>query len=783
MPLPLLDGVLVAEVGTSISARFAGRLLADLGAEVIAIEGAIRAPERGQRQQRMDDYLMANKRRAVLDLNEPGVLHRIRERADIVLYDRSMADDADLLSERPESPSVVAVITPFGLHGPHTALHEDELLFFALSGMASVTPATSDDPARERPMQPYGHQAACLGGVVAAVASLQAWLGAEQTGRGAVLDVPIMDALGSALMGEIFTHVESAGPEALRPTGRRTGSLLGMLPCRDGYLYTPGGGGWDVWAEILDRPAWIQPPYDSAEYRLEHWEEVEQEIQQTLSTWTAEELYRAAQARGIAAFPANSIARVVQQPHLQARGVFETILPATGSGRELKAPRTPIRVQDGRGPERTPDVLRPQDADTAYARERLLHAAARPATPVSADAPPLPLEGVRVADFSWVIAGPQSTKWMAALGAEVIKVESRRRPDPTRRSSPWIDGNPESLEGSPHYLMLNSSKRDCTINLATPEGRDLARRLVLSSDIVIENYSTGAVEAMGLDFAELVKEKPDLIMVSSSGMGRTGPDARMRAYGTPIHAYSGHTYLASWPGTPPRGQGVSWTDPVTGEVAVLAMLAGLTYVRRTGRELHFDLSMVEITIGLMFEAYVEQLAGHEPIPVGNRSANCAPHNTYRCKDGWVAITAHNDQEWRSLATLIGARQLADLSLPKRAAQVEEIDAAIDQWSAARSRDEAIQALDGAQVCAVSVTELHEVVHLRHFRERDLLLSLEKNGVGKYIAYKLPWQSRPRVEPRYLPAPNMGQDNEYVFRNILGLSEHEFERLVAIGVIR
>lgn len=397
----------------------------------------------------------------------------------------------------------------------------------------------------------------------------------------------------------------------------------------------------------------------------------------------------------------------------------------------------------------------------------------------------LPLQGIRVADFSWVLAGPHCTKWLAALGAEVVKVESHYRPDRFRAVPPFINDT-ESLDSSVAWNMLNYSKRDCTINLGTAEGRRLARRLVDASDVVIENFSTGVAERLGLDYAALAAGHPALVMVSSSGLGRTGPDTGMRAFGKSIHGFTGHTWLTGWPGTPPRGIGGTWTDPVTGVTAALAILAGVAHARRTGRGLHFDLSMAEATIALMAEPFLAYLAtGAAPQPSGNVVPDAAPHDTYRCADGgWAALAVHDEEEWQALCRVVAMPPAcaALRGVEARLAQREAITAAIDRWCGGVSRDEAVRWLREAGVCCAPVRRFDELVSDEHFRTRELMTELVAEGIGPYHIVKLPWLQSPAPPMRYAPSPKLGQDNDYVFKTILGLSAAEASALTAANVL-
>lgn len=783
MPIPLLEGVTIVEIARSVAARYAGRVLADLGAEVITISPEDDDHEdRDAREQRLSAYLAANKRRAMLDLSDTS-LDRICEQADIVIYDRSLENDGPLLDPVAlvAKQCVVTIVTPFGMESPYTSLHGDELLFFGLSGIASITPEGAEDRSYERPMHPFGHQAAFVGGVSAAAASLQAWITTRETGRGSLLDVAVVDAVAATPIISQATVFGGHVPPNEDGLPRPRSMLFGAFRCADGYLYMMGRN-WDGLAEALERPEWLEGAFSDPEYRLTHMDEIHAVVEDRLGQMACDDAVRRCQAVGVVAFPINSIRQVTEDPQISARGVFQPIVGADGSrGNDFVAPRTPIRIYEGRGPERTVDVLRQPGADTSYARERLLGRVPTTARATTSESH-LPLEGVRVADFSWVLAGPQCTKWLGALGAEIVKVESRHRPDSYRMNAPFLDENPESLEGSVSWNMLNYSKKSFTINLGTSEGRGLAQRLVAVSEVAIENYSTGVAERVGLDYQALLKDNPSLVMVSSSGVGRTGPDSGRRAYGKAIHAFSGHTHLTAWPGTPPRGLGGTWTDPTTGMITVLAILAGLIYSRRTGESVHFDLSMAECTISLMADAFLDYFDGSEPAPVGNRDTHDAPHNSFLCADGWIGIACHTETEWQALAALLRQTELARWDRETRLARVEEIDSAIDAWCEQRPLKEALAALHAIGVCAVPVLTFSGVLSDGHFRDRGMITKLSKEGIGTYSAFKIPWISVPEVELNYSVAPHLGEHNGYVRKEILGLSEDDIDALLAVDAL-
>ncbi len=398
---------------------------------------------------------------------------------------------------------------------------------------------------------------------------------------------------------------------------------------------------------------------------------------------------------------------------------------------------------------------------------------------------PLPLAGVRIADFSWVLAGPHCTKWLGALGAEVIKVESHHRPDRFRAVAPFIAGT-ESVDSSVAFNMLNYSKRDCTINMGTAAGQKLAQQLVATSDVIIENFSAGVAERLGLSYAELAAANPKLVMISCSGVGRTGPDRGMRAFGKSIHAFAGHTYLTGWPGHPPRGIGGTWTDPVTGVTAALGILAGIAQARRTGRGLHMELSMAEATMALMAEPFLDYLAtGREPEARGNAVPDCAPHNNFHCRDGgWIAIAAHDAAEWAALCAVVDAPPALTAldTVASRLERLAEIDAMLDAWCAGQTRSAAFHTLRSAGVCAAPVLRFDELLTDEHFVARELMQELHNEGIGGYNIVKLPWRTMPPVSELYTPAPKLGQDNDYVFREVLQLSGEQIAGLTAQNVL-
>jgi crotonobetainyl-CoA:carnitine CoA-transferase CaiB-like acyl-CoA transferase len=382
--LKLLPDLRVVEIGDSIAVAYAGRLLADLGAEVMALE-----PPAGNRLRtdprlapHLAGFLNANKLSATIDfaaVPDETLARSICRGADVILYDGSVAYlNQRLLAEGlyQQSDVVLTLVSPWGLSSPHAGLCNDELLFFALSGIASVTPEEPEDPLVERPMQLYGHQAQFAGGLTAAVAALQGWFAARKSGRSQLLDVPVLDALISMpIVSQAATFAGHPLPQG--PSLRPQTVPRGFLRCREGYVYTQGGDdNWSGWAQLLERPDWDAPPFSEPSYREQHWPVIGAAIQRWLDERANDAVYLALQQKGITAFPVNAIPQVVAHRQVEARAIFGAIRQQDGA--EFLAPRTPFRVQTPEmAPE--PDIVHRLGAD----RERVCAALGLEATSAS----------------------------------------------------------------------------------------------------------------------------------------------------------------------------------------------------------------------------------------------------------------------------------------------------------------------------------------------------------------------------------------------------------------
>jgi benzylsuccinate CoA-transferase BbsF subunit len=384
------------------------------------------------------------------------------------------------------------------------------------------------------------------------------------------------------------------------------------------------------------------------------------------------------------------------------------------------------------------------------------------------------LHNIRILDFTWVLAGPYATRLLADFGAEVIKVQ------------PLLSSEADDAFSRGYYDTWNRNKLGITLNLNKPEGVALAKRLAGICDAVVENFAPRVMANRGLDYDNLKKVKPDIIMLSMSVMGQTGHQRDYTGYGPTVQALSGMTYLTSFPGKPPVGPGFSYADHIAGLYASIALLGALEYRRRTGEGQYIDISEVEAMTGLLGGAILDYTArGKEPEPAGNSSPLAAPHNVYPCRgeNRWCAIAVFNDEEWRGLRRALGNPSWAEdagfATLAGRCENRDELDRQIATWTQERTAEEVMSRLQENGVAAGIVQDAADLARDPQLKERGFFVN--KPEIGKFIDATPIRLSRSPAEYKRA-APSQGQDNDYVYGKLLGMSEKEMADLRENGVI-
>lgn len=401
----------------------------------------------------------------------------------------------------------------------------------------------------------------------------------------------------------------------------------------------------------------------------------------------------------------------------------------------------------------------------------------------------LPLEGIRVADFTWVWAGPFCTLQLAHLGAEVIRVETESRTCVTRLLPPWANGE-FGANRSGYFNQYNQGKLSLGLDLKQEGAVAIAKELVSKSDIVCENFAAGVMDRLGLGYEVLRRIKPDLIMIALSGYGATGPEREFVSYGPAQVPLSGMSSLTGYAGWPPMHVGISYGDPNGGLHGAFAVLAALLHRARTGEGQYIDLSQQETTIAVLAEGVLEQsISGRQPERDGNRDPWMAPHGAFRCagEDRWVSLAVRSDEEWRRLADILGRPELgADpryATLEGRKANEDDVEAAVSAWTSTRAPEDVTRVLQAAGIPAFPSMTNRDLATDPHLLGRDLFVNLEHPEVGVRQHIGIPWKLHGSPVQVRRPAPCLGEHTDYVLRQILGRSQQETDQLRAAGILR
>lgn len=400
----------------------------------------------------------------------------------------------------------------------------------------------------------------------------------------------------------------------------------------------------------------------------------------------------------------------------------------------------------------------------------------------------MPLEGLRVIDFGWVWAGPITGQLLGDMGAEVVKVESRKRPDFLRLFPPFAEGKPDP-DGALFFHSLNRNKLSVTLDLTQPKAAELVKRLVKISDVVIENFSPKALRNLGLDYPTLSQVKPDLIMASLSAGGQTGPLKDIMTYGPSLGALAGLDSLIGYPGERVLGWPMAYTDPASGTLAVFAILAALYYRKKTRKGQYIDLAQWEATTALLPEFILDYtLNGRVAGTQGNRHPHMAPHGCFRCKgqDAWVSIAIQTEEEWGDFCKALGNPPWSQgerfFSRKSRLQYREELNGKIEDWTIRRTPEEVVKLLQEAGIAAFPSYGIGDILKDPHFEARGVKVVVDHPKMEGEILYGLPWKFSRTPGGIRRRAPLLGEHNKYVFCELLGMGEDEVSRLVEEKVL-
>lgn len=396
-------------------------------------------------------------------------------------------------------------------------------------------------------------------------------------------------------------------------------------------------------------------------------------------------------------------------------------------------------------------------------------------------------EGIKVVDFGWVGTIPFAVKYLADHGAEVIRIESSIRVDTIRVTPPYKDNIP-GVNRSAFFANYNNNKYGITLNLNHPRGVEVAKRIVAWADIVAEGYLPGAMARRGLGYENLRAIKPDIIMLSSCNQGQTGPFASMPGFGTQLSALAGLTYITGWADEEPAVVYAGPSDVIAARAGAIALIAALDYRRRTGKGQYIDMSQLEASVHLLAPLILDfTINGRIANRMGNRCSYAVPHGVYPCKgrDRWCAIAIFTDEEWQAFCQTAGNQTWTKdprfSTILRRVENEEELDRRVAGWTSSFTAEELMVMLQSAGVAAGIVETCEDFHNDPQIRHRHHLWELKHPEIGRHT-YEGPGftLSKTPCELR-MPAPCLGQHNEYVCTKLLGMSDEEFIELLQEGV--
>ena len=824
--------------------NWCGKVLADFGADVIKVEPPggsltrelgpfVRGRSGAERSLYWSAYCV-NKRSVVIDLAEPAGIDRFRrlaDGADILIesfrpgYMRDLGLGYEDLSAT--NPGLVYTsVTPFGQTGPYSQYLAPDMVAWSMGGMQYIC-GDSDRP----PVRVSAPQSELHAGGQAAFGTLAAYWHRQKTGQGQHVDVSMQTSVMWTLMHATpFPPLHGINLErqgAFRSTGTR--EFRQVFPCGDGDVtilpnprtmaplteWMAEEGTAPGWLLEIDWDGWRAPDPEEEAGRAEQFQEFQRLVLEFAASKTKDELYLRAVRDGMFIAPCNSAGDIARSVQLEARDFWTKVdYPAHGRslthlGPFIKMSESPILVRrpapevGEHNEEVFTGVEEPyQESSGMLSPSPVRQAQGRPqSSPIKGEEEcfgEMPFDGLRVLDFTWVGVGPITTKHLADFGADVIRIESVSRPDVLRNAAPFKDGV-AGINRSQFPASYNTSKRGLGLNLASQEGLDLVRELILEwkPDVIAESFTPRVMRGWGLSYADVKETLPEVIYFSTCQQGQTGPHASYAGFGQLAASLAGFYYVTGWPDKDPAGPYGAYSDFINPPNAAAAIVAALEYRRRTGKGQHLDLSQYECATHYLAPYIMDHLTNGGTLERrGNEDDRHAPHNAYRCADAervytgvgpsWIAIAVSSDEQWRSLCEMMGRSDWMEdarfATLDGRRRHARSIDDEIGSWTRDKN---ARQLMDGLQKAGVpagvvqSQADLWEDPQIAH---RGFFQWLDHTECGP-----MPYDglvSHLSRTPGALRRPQalVGEHNSEILREILGFDDDAIAALIAAGVL-
>ena len=788
-PTLALEGIRVLELANH-RAHYCGKLLADLGAEVVKVEPPEGDPTRHQGPFKDDVpdpegslsfiYYNTNKLGITLDLARPEgreAFLGLAAAADVVL---ASCRPAQLGAwglgyeelRRLKPTLVLASLSGFGQTGRNRDLLAPEIVCTAMGGTMFIS-GHPDKPPLTPPLE-LGHQ---LASVHLALGVLAALYERRSTGRGQHVEVSVQEVL--AWHRHLIVNYSSNQIIGARATSGGAAAPSGMYPCADGFvnMHIMAPAHWKVFLRWMGNPPALGDEiWENRHFRALNLDVLDPFVKEFTLALTKSELYRQGQAHHLPVAPINTPLDFAEDPHEGARRFFvQAHHPRLG---RYQTPGAPFRLSA------TPCALR----SPAPALGQHNHEIQRLQTPRPAPSGPgTSLKHIRVLDLTQAVAGPYLTRLLAEAGAEVIKFESSTHQQ-RGRYNPAL-GKRVYVQQRATFADANHNKLDACLNLGSPQGQALFRRLVQAADVVVENFSPRVMRHWGLDYERLRQERPAIIMVSLPGFGLTGPHADYVSVARIVMAVSGIVHLWGFPGEPEYAAHESWIADYGGGVhGAVAVMAALHHRARTGQGQNIDLSQVEAGACMVGPAYLDYFVnGRVQGPTGNRHPRYAPHGCYRCRgdDRWCVIAAETEEQWQALCEVLGRATWTQdprfATVQDRLAHQDDLDAHLEEWTRQYTPHQVMGLLQQAGVPAGAVQDAEDLYFDPHLRERGFIVQADDPDLGaiEYPGRPIRYSDLPS---HFRRCPEMGQDNDYVYGDLLGMAESEIRALESEGVI-
>ena len=781
-----VGGPRVLDLSDGIPGAYAALLLHHAGATVARAE-----PSRGDPMRRW--------RLAPGEPDGDGALYRYLRQGQTSVRMDEVPDDAagaDVLIASPDAAQAerlhavaagrpdltVVAITAFGLTGPLAHRPASDLTIQAESGALAIR-GKPDEP----PVQMGGRTVDWLAGAYAGVAAFVGWRSARAGGRGLFVDLARCDVanLGGCNFMDLM-HAIGHGVDGATEGPMRGWETPSVEPTSDGWVgfNTNSPHHFEAFLRMIERPDLIATgEFAMAAMRSQRMVEWSEIVQGWTRKRTTDEIIERAVSEGVPVAPVSNGRTVLELDHAARRRAW-----IDAPDGDFRMPSRPWRIDGDRGPAPRPA---PSDRASVLPWDPTVAAPHPPAADAATGPEPAdqgPLAGLRVLDLTAWWAGPAATGVFAALGADVIHVEAPARMDNMRLVGALFFDRPDWWELSSFFLAINVNKRDVTLDLTSDDGRRLALELIAHCDVVVENFTPRVLDKLGLGWDAIHAANPRAVLVRMPAYGLDGPWRDRPGFAQTMEQAVGLAWITGRPDDQPRIQRGP-CDPNGGVHAAFAALLALDQRERTGEGSLVEVAMFDTAIGIAAEPAIEWSAyGHLVERDGNRAAWAAPQGVYPTSgpDGWVALSATTDDDWRALARVINRPDLADdeglATLEGRRARHDELDAAIAGWSAGVDIEDAVAELLAARIPAAAANDPRRMGTHTHLRARGYFEDLEHPVAGVLPTPVLPFRVAGTERWGRSPAPRFGQHNREILGGLLGLTDEELTRLDAAGVI-